>query len=704
MAAGIGEAASIIALVQITEEIVKICGAYLSDVRHAQRDIERILEKASDLKDVLVRLRQKRSSSVDAVRVQQCYNDVVMLQKKIGPSVRRTTMKKMGLRALKWPLQKGAIEADVKMLDDYLQFFSLAVQLNIQDQVGEAARDRSLDKLAFVGDAVFNSYENDRHRQCLEGTRVDVLNEINTWASTTIPQCIFWLKGMAGTGKSTIALTTAHRYSNTPSFVTASYFFKKGAGDLAYSRKLLPTLVHQMARQSRSFCDFLLPVLQSDPIIGHSAKMKDQFDKLLMEPLRRLEYGTSSKDTFIWILDALDECDDKSDIQLLLRLIAQARDIQKLRLRVFVTSRPDIPIQDGFRDIPNILHHDLILHEVSRPVVDKDIALFFTHELEAIRIRRHLPKQWPSIADVQCLVSRAAGLFVFASTACLYIGGARRADPQRRLQQVCSITTDQQVMTKKLDQMYTIALQESVEDEDYSEAELEETMTRFRRIVGPIILLSDPLSVVELHKLLSDPSIGSSDVIEEALRPLHAVIDVPAGGARLVRILHLSFRDFLLSRERCTDSRFWIDRDEVHQALFLGCIQLMSRLLHRKICVPSPRMSRHDAPAENVDQIVSPALQYACRYWIEHARHVPEYLTDDGPFHIFLKKHTLNWLMVMSTMGRTAEAVQIVTELTTLLAAKPRSSARVSGFLQDLQRFVLHFRRLLAITPYQVYI
>lgn len=63
---------------------------------------------------------------------------------------------------------------------------------------------------------------------CLPDTRVDVLREIFDWADRQDNRCIFWLNGLAGTRKSTIARTIARKYSEE--HLGASFFFSRGGG------------------------------------------------------------------------------------------------------------------------------------------------------------------------------------------------------------------------------------------------------------------------------------------------------------------------------------------------------------------------------------------------------------------------------------------------------------------------------------------
>ena len=76
------------------------------------------------------------------------------------------------------------------------------------------------------------------------------------------------------------------------------------------------------------------------------------------------------------VIDALDECDNDNDMKGLVAVLAQARDVTTVRLRVIITSRPETPIRLGFKKMPEILYRDLLLHEVAQEIVDADICLY----------------------------------------------------------------------------------------------------------------------------------------------------------------------------------------------------------------------------------------------------------------------------------------------------------------------------------------
>ncbi|KIN00703.1 hypothetical protein OIDMADRAFT_125193, partial [Oidiodendron maius Zn] len=107
--------------------------------------------------------------------------------------------------------------------------------------------------------APFNSFDRRHEPTCIQDTRVDLMQEIYNWADGQDKQCIFWLSGLAGTGKSTIARTIALRYSEQKRLGT-SFFFSRGGGDVSHAGKFFTSIAVQLAcnvpslRQYTRYC------------------------------------------------------------------------------------------------------------------------------------------------------------------------------------------------------------------------------------------------------------------------------------------------------------------------------------------------------------------------------------------------------------------------------------------------------------------
>ncbi|KAF9889078.1 hypothetical protein FE257_008055 [Aspergillus nanangensis] len=75
--------------------------------------------------------------------------------------------------------------------------------------VNAMAQNIDLKELPVAEGAEFNTYMNQHEEECLPGTRKELLLDIEKWAVSPEGKCIFWLNGLAGTGKSTISRTVA---------------------------------------------------------------------------------------------------------------------------------------------------------------------------------------------------------------------------------------------------------------------------------------------------------------------------------------------------------------------------------------------------------------------------------------------------------------------------------------------------------------
>ena len=476
------------------------------------------------------------------------------------------------------------------------------------------------------------------------------------WSRNHNSACIFWLNGMAGTGKSTIARTVAHNL-NEEECLGASFYFSRGRGDLGHAGMFFTTIAAQLANSLPALRPYICRAIAEKFNISQQG-LAEQWKYLIFQPLSNLDKVLHQSQIFSLVIDALDECEGEEDIRLILRLLAQAKTLEAVQLRVFVTSRPETPIRLGFNNIPEGSHQDYILHNISSSIVDYDISIFYRHELQIAWKKCDLPEQ----QTIGLLVKKAGGLFIWAATACRFINDGKRFTG-RRLSLILQGDTTVMPPEKKLDEIYITILTHSVSG-SFDEYEREELYRLFKEIVGSIVVLIDPLSAVNLANLLGK----TEEEIYQALDDLHSVLEVPESQEYAIRFLHSSFRDFLLSKERCWDQQFWVDEKKAHEILAQSCIRVMFNSLRRDICgLRAPGTFASAVESCRIEQYLPPDLQYACRYWVQHLQRSEYHLVDDCQVHKFLQEHLLHWLEALSLMGKLSEAIQIVTALQSML-------------------------------------
>ena len=362
------------------------------------------------------------------------------------------------------------------------------------------------------------------------------------------------------------------------------------------------------------------------------------------------------------VLDALDECGSERDIRIILRLLAMTRSLSNVRLRVFITSRPEIAIRCGFQQISHAERQTFVLHEILPALVDRDLTLFFEENFSTIREERGFSAAWPGSRVVTRLVEISCGLFIWASTACRYIREGKQL-ATKRISKLIHGHRAGAGPQKQLDKIYLTVLRDSIR-QDYDDDEKEELYETLRKILGSIVTLFSPLSLEALVNLLGT----KTEDVTETLADLHTIFAIPSQNDRPIRLHHPTFRDFLLDKTRCSQAEYWVDEKKAHKALAERCIQLMCMMLRQNICdLQTPGIPVESIGRGRIEQAIPPELQYACLYWAEHCRQSGMELKDGDVVHYFMQKHFLHWLEAMSLMRKGSELTALIRMYQSLL-------------------------------------
>ena len=536
---------------------------------------------------------------------------------------------------------------------DNLQFSALILDLD---------QKAVLDRLPVAEGAAYDSHAEQHNATCLPKTRVDLLNQIKGWADDPSTTSIFWLNGMAGTGKSTISRTVAKTFAENGR-LGASFFFKRGEADRGGLAKLFTTLAADLVVREPATASHIKDALDADPsIITKNAR--EQFDRLFQQPLSKATSATKDGPVVI-IVDALDECDD-DDIKLMIRLFSRTTTKQCQRIKIFLTSRPELPPRIGFKAIEGT-YQGIVLHEMPDPVVERDISAFLEYELARIRgeynasasCDQRLPLDWPKPSDIKSLAKMAVPLFIFAATVCRFIADRKYGNPEKQLMKVLSHQTKSH--ESMLAETYLVVLSQQIVG--LKKLDENEMVQEFRNIVGPIVVLASPLSTSALARILGIPE----RTVDDRLALLHSVLSVPQSADSPVRLLHLSFRDFLLDSDKRQENIFWIDEKQTHANLAANCLRVLGCLKQDLCDVGAPGIPRSAINPKIIDTNLPPEVRYACLYWIYHMHQARIHIADGDSTHGFLTCHFLNWIEALSLIGRISEGLGLIRMLQSLL-------------------------------------
>ncbi|KAJ6580096.1 hypothetical protein DFH09DRAFT_1444506 [Mycena vulgaris] len=478
--------------------------------------------------------------------------------------------------------------------------------------------------------AGFNSKDRE---SCSDSTRANILADIFEWIHSdsqsgplkqrksadliTYDARILWMNGSAGTGKTTIAYTVAKRaWDSDPKVLGASFFCSRDV-ECSNLALIFPTISYQLGMFNPLFATQVSRILAASPDIGY-ASVHYQLQELIVRPL------PSVRESFtpcVIIIDALDECKDTATISTVLSALSRYA-LELFPLKFLITSRPETHIQMGFES-PTLRSSttQLVLHQLSLPVVQGDIETYLWSRLSITRRLYKIQKPWPTPTCVDALARLSSGLFIFASTSVKFIEDPFYSDPRSQLALLLDTTgraTEKSSPSDRLDNLYTEFL--SLAYPNISHHHLRVLKT----VLGSILHIRDLLSPSALENLLG----LSTGRVRETLLRLQSIIIVPDDDKECIRLIHPSFFDFLADPARCS----------------IPCFAVTDL-------------------ATRITAYIPTHVQYATRHW---AYHVSEALVTDILFSAldkFCSEHLLHWIEVCSLLGELRQALLSVGEL-----------------------------------------
>jgi hypothetical protein len=476
-----------------------------------------------------------------------------------------------------------------------------------------------------------------------------VLHEIESWAGTSNGPCVFWLNGLAGTGKSTIAATVCERLDEKQ-LLGASFFISRQQADTRDASNIVRSIAHGLASRNRLITEALCAMLR-DSSVSVSRSLDKQISDFVTKPARALDGET----TLVIVLDALDEClldaRGRPGGDLVLVLVRQLLNLSG-RLKLFITSRNELPLQQMFNQLAETAQQRVTkLHDLDEATVQTDIQTYLEQSFQTLRYDRaaELPlSDWPGEDDLRDLVHQSGLLFIYAATVVRFLFSPRHSPPERLAQllgyqQSTSTTSPHQ----HLDELYMGILQDAVGmTENENDTDLYE---RLHAVVAVIVLAQSPVPVDALATLSGVKLSG----VRIVLRYLTSLLLVDTD-EEPVRIFHPSFPDFVTDASRCTMESLRVNPPVDHGVLASQCLSILNQTLHYDICdIQNPAMDNKKVP--DLDRRLREsvprwnAVRYACCFWTRHLVKCDKPSSDLLEIlDAFCRKHIFHWLEVLS--------------------------------------------------------
>ncbi|KAF9071957.1 hypothetical protein BDP27DRAFT_446419 [Rhodocollybia butyracea] len=312
--------------------------------------------------------------------------------------------------------------------------------------------------------AVFNAEARFPPPLCHPGTREDILRELKYWVRHDTPQAfpndssIRWLYGPAGAGKSAIAQTVAETCAKI-GILAGSFFFWRSDPSRNNPERLFTTLALQIAGAMPELRSSINSVIIKNPSILTSS-IETQFNDLILQPWFKVQVhqellgippsshlrndarrqtpfsSAPGTDTSlsppsltrirIIIIDGLDECSNSPDQRRILSILGDAMRRHPLPFRILIASRPEPRIKDSFnksglKTICRWIPLDDDIYQTSREIraflQDRFREILYDHS----HTMDHVARPWPTDNQIEVLVQKSSGHFIYPSTVLKYI-------------------------------------------------------------------------------------------------------------------------------------------------------------------------------------------------------------------------------------------------------------------------------------------
>ena len=400
---GVSAAASIIQVIQISEQVISACYQYYRSVKGAKKDILDIINHVGGLKSTLESLQLLIDSVGDPadprlshlarldVPLKSCQSELQSIANKlhVNPAMNfnLANVKVSIPRQLTWPWKEKEVEKILAVIEKQKTIFILALGgdtlqavLSIQDTV-EGVRNTTTSIQETVSEVLTsseNAARSQRHSKVLQWIKVtDPSSNHNAarnkhqpmtgewflqseqfvaWLEGRIPS--IWVHGIPGAGKTILCSTVIDHVAEFCSPDSrqrhAYFYFDFNDANKRTVTGMLRSILQQLS--AVNLCPELDRLYQQCGEGNHEPRLEALVETLVL--------ALSSSDRTFLVLDALDECSERDQL-----LDVIARLLTEPKVAVLTTSRNERNIAESLQvTVTNITclgHDDGVADDIS---------------------------------------------------------------------------------------------------------------------------------------------------------------------------------------------------------------------------------------------------------------------------------------------------------------------------------------------------
>ena len=437
-------------------------------------------------------------------------------------------------------------------------------------------------------------------KKCLDGTRMEILQEIDDWIHDTDANVsrILWLHGQAGKGKSAIAHTIALQAKDRGE-LGSCFCFARDRQTERLENKMLSTITRDLADRDPTFRRALAIAIKEDNALRTTTDVMLQWTKLLLEPLK---VSGGIVGNVVLVIDALDESDLESLRAYILPVLTSSEAASlPSNFRILITSRPLSDIMTALRDAQHVKATSL--DDVPATFTERDIRFYVSMKV----------KGFGSIGEreIEHITLKADGLFEWARLACEFIRPSAGETSKERFDDLMARASGKGATL--LDSTYRAILKDAVGGNP-------KALTRFRSMMQQILCILEPLPMDALHVMRTRfPHEHDCFDVAIILDYMGSLLSGVMDHAKPIRPLHASFYDFLTEQSRSGD--YFVGRSNIQAYLAIASLCVLDGGLSFNICgLESSYLLNSEVPdlAEKVKAKIPSHLSYSCCFWVKH--------------------------------------------------------------------------------------
>ena len=487
------------------------------------------------------------------------------------------------------------------------------------------------------------------------------------WRDTANVQ-LYWISAKPATGKTILSGKIVHHLKDLHRDLAFFFFDFRNKVQTTISCFLL-SLASQMAHMHTEVLQSVLDICEKDDQLS-KADYRTIWRKLFMEGILRIKFARVQ----YWVIDALDECKNGSDlVPILLKAIEMRSNIH-----ILLTSR------DRFDSHRQAIHPkvNVVQKEILEDDTKSDIALYLKEKKDQLP----LTEEDDGLDMVSKILEKSAGCFLWVS---LILQELRQAHTSSEIRQVL------EEIPSDMNALYSRILESMSKAPPYGKI-------LARAILTWAVCSSRPLTTDELYQALQIDIKDKVNNIKGSIESRCGQLVYVDAQSR-VQMVHQTARDFLL--QASDFSEFGIEGREGHKRLFMTCLEYLNGNEMR-----SPKQRK--LGVGTVARERGPLVNYACNSFFEHLMHVSS--QDDEAFEMLTRLlSSANLLSCIEYIAQYSDLNRLIQAGKTFrkflqrrlrhLAPVGKDFVLLDSWAMDIIRLVTKFGKNLKASPSSIY-